>query len=160
AMHERVVPCLTRRGYHARARRRRLTAGRARLYVGRLFADLMSRKNVEDIYPLSPLQQGILFHTLAAPTSGVYVVQRSWAIDGAIDAGALARAFQAVVDRHPILRTAFVWDRHGRPMQVVRERAALPFEAIDLRGVPAEEQAARARAFAEADPTRGFETSR
>src|SRR5580698_5455809 len=120
----------------------------------------MSRKNVEDIYPLSPLQQGILFHTLSAPASGVYFVQRSWVLEGDLDAGALARAFQEVVDRHPILRTAFVWDRHGRPMQVVREKATLPFAPIDLRGLRAEEQAARVRAFAEADRARGFELQR
>jgi amino acid adenylation domain-containing protein/non-ribosomal peptide synthase protein (TIGR01720 family) len=120
----------------------------------------MSRKNVEDIYPLSPLQQGILFHTLAASTSGVYVVQRAWSMEGPLDAEALARAFQAVVDRHAILRTAFVWDRHGRPMQVVREKAALPFETIDLRGVPAQDRTARAQTFAEADRARGFELTR
>ena len=120
----------------------------------------MSRKNVEDIYPLSPLQQGILFHTLSAGTPGVYLVQRSWALEGALDAGAMARAFQAVVDRHPILRTAFVWDRHGRPMQVVREKASLPFDQLDLRGLPAPEQEARVRAFAEADRARAFELQR
>ncbi|MFT3764381.1 MAG: amino acid adenylation domain-containing protein [Minicystis sp.] len=118
----------------------------------------MSRKNVEDIYPLSPLQQGILFHTLFATEPGVYFVQHGWTIEGPLDVAAFQRAFQDVVDRHPILRTAFVWDRRDRPVQVVRERVKLPFEEIDLRAEPA--QAARVEEILAADRARGFELTR
>ncbi len=118
----------------------------------------MSRKNVEDIYPLSPLQQGILFHALVE--TGAYFVQHHWVVDGPLDAVALQRAFQGVVDRHPVLRTAFVWERRDRPVQVVRERATLPFEEVDLRGLSDEEQARRVSAFAAADRARGFEPAR
>ena len=120
----------------------------------------MSRKNVEDIYPLSPLQQGILFHTLFETEPGVYFVQHRWSIDGALDEGALARAFQDIVDRHPILRTAFVWDRRDRPMQVVRERVRLPFEQVDLRGLDGVAQGARVAEIAASDRARGFELTR
>jgi amino acid adenylation domain-containing protein/non-ribosomal peptide synthase protein (TIGR01720 family) len=126
----------------------------------------MSRKNIEDIYPLSPLQQGILFHTLlaadASDTSGpgVYFIQHNWTLEGALDVPAFVRAFQEVVDRHPILRTAFVWDRRDRPMQVVRERVKLPFEQLDLRALDEGAQAARILELAAADRARGFELSR
>ena len=49
------------------------------------------------------------------------------------DVPALVDCFQQVVDRNPILRSAFVWERLDKPMQVVRERVKLPFEVVDLR---------------------------
>src|SRR5207248_702863 len=70
----------------------------------------MSRKNVEDIYSLSPMQQGMLFHTLYEGDPGAYFVQYQATLQGELDAPAFLRAFQAVVDRNPILRTAFVWE--------------------------------------------------
>src|SRR6185295_11869863 len=107
----------------------------------------MSRTNIEDIYPLSPMQQGLLFHTLYASQPGVYFMQVGWTLRGALDVPALVHAFQEVVDRHPILRTAFVWERREEPLQVVRERAALPVEQHDLRGASPDEQALRLARF-------------
>jgi amino acid adenylation domain-containing protein/non-ribosomal peptide synthase protein (TIGR01720 family) len=120
----------------------------------------MSRKNVEDIYPLSPLQSGLLFHTLLAAEPGVYFVQHGWTFTGAFDVAAFLRAFQDVVDRHPILRTAFVWDRRDRPMQVVREKVKLPCEHFDLRDLPADAQPGRVEEILAADRARGFELTR
>ncbi|APR77528.1 Siderophore biosynthesis non-ribosomal peptide synthetase [Minicystis rosea] len=121
---------------------------------------LMSRKNVEDIYPLSPLQQGILYHTLVATEPGVYFVQHGFLIEGPLDITCFERAFQDVVDRHPILRTAFVWERRDRPMQVVRERAKLPFAVEDLRAASDADKALRTEAILAADRARGFELQR
>src|SRR5215211_5746287 len=70
---------------------------------------LMHPENIEDIYPLSPLQQGLLFHTLENPGSGAYVEQLSCALLGPLDLAAFGAAWQSVIDRHPVLRTAFVW---------------------------------------------------
>ena len=81
--------------------------------------------NIEDIYELSPMQEGMLFHTLQAPGAGVYVEQLVCTIGGAVDARLLVRAWQAVVDRHPVLRTAFVWEGLEKPMQAVRRTAAV-----------------------------------
>ncbi len=120
----------------------------------------MSRKNVEDIYPLSPMQQGMLFHTLYASEGGVYVVQRAFTLRGSVDVDAFVRAFQDVTDRHPILRTAFVWERREQPLQVVREKVRLPVEQHDLRGVSPADQAARLVSFLDADRRRGFDLAR
>src|SRR5215216_4548820 len=101
----------------------------------------MSRSNVEAIYPLSPTQQGILFHTLYASQAGVYIVQLSCAIQGDLDAAAFARAWQQVVERHAILRTAFSWERRETPLQVVLQRVRLPLHSLDWRDVvPAEQR--------------------
>jgi hypothetical protein len=65
-------------------------------------------KNIADFYPLSPMQQGMLFHSLYAPDSGVYVEQTAYTLRGPLDVEAFVRAWQRVVDRHPVLRTAFM----------------------------------------------------
>src|SRR5262249_25080258 len=120
----------------------------------------MSRTNIEDIYPLSPLQQGILFHTLYASEAGVYFVQSGWTLNGALDVPAFLRAWQSVTDRHTILRTAFVWERFEQPMQVVWKRVKLPATEIDLRGLSPAEQADRVARFAEEDRKKGFDLTR
>jgi NAD(P)-dependent dehydrogenase (short-subunit alcohol dehydrogenase family)/aryl carrier-like protein len=70
-------------------------------------------ENIEDIYPLTPLQHGMLFHILAAPSSGMYVNQQRYTLQGSLDISALKTAFQQVIDRHQILRTAFILASHG-----------------------------------------------
>jgi hypothetical protein len=82
-------------------------------------------KQVEDLYPLSPMQRGMLFHSLYAPESGVYCTQLSCVLEGDLKLEAFEQAWQQVVDTHPILRTAFVWEGRDKPLQVVqRGRAA------------------------------------
>jgi amino acid adenylation domain-containing protein len=120
----------------------------------------MSRTNIENIYPLSPMQQGMLFDTLYASSSGVYFVQVAWTLRGGLDAPAFLRAWQEVVDRHAILRTGFAWERLERPMQIVRKKATLPVHEQDLRALPNEEQARVIDAYAAEDRARGFELSR
>ena len=78
-------------------------------------------RNVEDAYPLSPMQEGMLFHSLYSPEAGLYVTQVACTLEE-IDDEAFARAWQRVLDRHPALRTAFVWKSAARPLQVVGRR--------------------------------------
>ncbi|MEU9851577.1 amino acid adenylation domain-containing protein, partial [Streptomyces sp. NPDC047985] len=80
-------------------------------------------QDVEDVYPLTPLQSGMLFHTLADP--GVYLDQVSFVLEGAGDPQALAEAWQRVVDATAALRTHLVWEDVPQPLQVVRRHAAL-----------------------------------
>ena len=116
--------------------------------------------NIEDIYPLSPLQQGMLFHTLYDPESEFYFEQLSSTLRGALDVDALRRAWQSVIDRHTILRTAFFWERRDKPLQVVRRKVTLPWEQEDWRGLSTLEQQERFKAYLEADRRRGFELSK
>ena len=81
-------------------------------------------RKLEDVYALSPLQEGILFHSLYAPESGVYVEQLSCALAGPLDVAAFARAWERVIERHAVLRTAFVWKSQKRPLQAVQGEAA------------------------------------
>ena len=107
----------------------------------------MKMKNVEDLYQLSPLQQGMLFHTLYAPRSGIYCEQIEMTLRAAPDITAFKETWQQVIERHTILRTAFLWDGLEEPLQVVRQRVPLPWEELDLQGLPAAEQVERMRAF-------------
>jgi amino acid adenylation domain-containing protein/non-ribosomal peptide synthase protein (TIGR01720 family) len=100
-------------------------------------------RDVEDVHPLTPLQSGMLFHTLADP--GVYLDQVSFVLEGADDPRALARAWQRVVDATSALRTHLVWEDVPEPLQVVRRRAVLSVrheEGVDAADVAAAELAA------------------
>ena len=88
-------------------------------------------ENIRDIYPLSPMQQGMLFHTLYAPESGNYTEQMSAVFNGALNTGAFKAAWQEALNRHDVLRTAFVWEEVEEPLQVVHDRLELPFELLD-----------------------------
>lgn len=103
--------------------------------------------NVEDIYPLSPLQQGMLFHVLYAPEPEMYAERIRYTIRGDMKVSAFERAWQRVVERHPVLRTAFLWTDVDEPLQIVLRRVKLPLERHDWRGLSAGEQQARLQAY-------------
>src|SRR5205807_1259661 len=115
---------------------------------------------IEDIYPLSQLQQGMLFHALHAPESGAYVVQTSIRFGaglGAAERAALERSWQQMVDRHSILRTAFRWFGLDEPLQVVAAPFPLAWEHLDWSDLPAAEQSERLAEYLRADRQRGFD---
>ncbi len=119
----------------------------------------MTIKDIQDLYPLSPMQQGMLFHSLYAPESGMYVEQFSCTLHGNLDVTAFERAWQRVVDRHSVLRTAFVGESLKEPAQVIYRQVKLPIEQEDLRGLSSVEQAARLNKFLAAERRRGFALS-
>ncbi|MEM8715155.1 MAG: condensation domain-containing protein, partial [Cyanobacteria bacterium P01_G01_bin.4] len=117
----------------------------------------MSEQAVADIYPLSPMQEGMLFHTLASPQSGVYVQQYSWTLRGDLNLSMLRQAWQQAIDRHAILRTSFHWDNLEKPYQVVQEHVELPFEHHDFSGMALAQRDDARQQWLDADRTRGFE---
>jgi amino acid adenylation domain-containing protein len=115
--------------------------------------------NLEAVYPLSPMQQGMLFHSLhAPPDSGMYVQQIVCTLRGDLDPGILRDAWQAVLDRHAALRTFFVWDDRPEPLQVVCRQLELPWRELDWRD-DADADSRLAELLA-ADRRRGFDTAR
>jgi amino acid adenylation domain-containing protein/non-ribosomal peptide synthase protein (TIGR01720 family) len=91
--------------------------------------------NIESVYPLSPMQEGMLFYTLLRPSSGIYLMQNRYRLEGDLRPEAFAQAWQKVAARHPVLRTSFVWKSQKRPLQVVHKQVELPFDHVDLRGL-------------------------
>ncbi|MGA9773579.1 MAG: amino acid adenylation domain-containing protein [Blastocatellia bacterium] len=121
---------------------------------------MSARQNIEAVYPLSPMQQGMLFHTLYAPESGMYFEQLTCTLQGNLNITQFERAWQRVVDRHSILRTAFVWDRVAEPLQVVGRRVKVSVEQHDWRATPVSEQHIQFDAFLREDKRRGFKLSK
>jgi amino acid adenylation domain-containing protein len=118
----------------------------------------MSKPNVEDIYPLSPGQRGMLTVVLLAGSgSDLYFDQSTLTLGGELDAALLRRAWQRVMDRHPSLRTLFVWERQGEPLQVVRRQVELPWQELDWRGLAPAERDARLERFLREDRARGVD---
>ncbi|SEN18920.1 non-ribosomal peptide synthase domain TIGR01720/amino acid adenylation domain-containing protein [Stigmatella aurantiaca] len=112
---------------------------------------------VEDLYPLSPLQEGLLFHGILSGGVGAYFEQVSCAFHAPLNAQAFRRAWEEAVARVPVLRTAFRWQGLERPLQVVFAHAGLPWQELDWRGVPPLEQRARLEALQAEDRARGLD---
>src|SRR6202790_394191 len=88
---------------------------------------------IEDVLPLSPLQEGLLFHALFdAQGPDIYTMQIAFVIDGPLDSEALRAAAEALVQRHASLRAAFRHDNLSRPVQVIVPTVRVPWRSIDL----------------------------
>ncbi|NMO13901.1 non-ribosomal peptide synthase/polyketide synthase [Pyxidicoccus fallax] len=116
-------------------------------------------KNVEDIYRLSPMQQGLLFHTLGAPGQGTYVEVVHWTWNGEVDLPTLQRAWQRLVERHPALRTAFFWENMKEPIQAVRRKVDAVARLEDCSSVPPEGREARFAEVLEREARQDFNLS-
>ncbi|HKH46952.1 MAG TPA: amino acid adenylation domain-containing protein, partial [Thermoanaerobaculia bacterium] len=120
----------------------------------------LSGQPVEDIYPVSPPQHGLLFDVQLRSGAGLYIQQIGCELRGDLDPWALHSAWKRVVERHSILRTGFFWDRHERPLQVVRQRAAVPWSFCDLRQISVDAQQGEIFVYLDLDRHRGFDLSR
>ncbi|GAB1327029.1 hypothetical protein ACE1SV_13680 [Streptomyces sennicomposti] len=104
----------------------------------------MTKTGPEDILPLSPLQEGLLFHALYDEAGeDVYTVQVVLDLGGDLDSAALRTAAQALLDRHANLRVGFLHPKQSRPVQVVARHVELPWTETDLRTLGARETETR-----------------
>ncbi|SFG85800.1 amino acid adenylation domain-containing protein [Pseudomonas syringae] len=89
--------------------------------------------NVQDIYALAPLQEGVLFHHLASVEGDPYLLNTRFALPSEDHLKAFVRALQGVIARHDILRTAVLWEGLDEPVQTVWREAPLAVEALELK---------------------------
>lgn len=87
----------------------------------------MDKKNIEAIYPLTPVQEGMLYHCIKSPESGFYFQQFSCELSNLKDSKKWQTAWRKVVARHGVLRTFFTWEKRARPLQVVRQTSEIPW---------------------------------
>lgn len=114
-------------------------------------------ENVEAIYPLSPVQESILLDARRRSEPGAHRGQLTCDLHGHVDGDALVAAWQKVVDRHPLLRTAFVWKRVTRPLQVVHKQLRLLLKQLDLGDLSGDEQQDRLAALLRAEREAGID---
>ncbi len=115
---------------------------------------------IEDTYPLSPMQQGMLFHSLYSAQPGVYIQQIICALHEDLNISAFKQAWHRLVERHPVLRTCFRLKGLDEPLQEVHGHVTLPFEEQDWCGLSITEQEKRLRSYLQIDRCRGFELSK
>ncbi|MGB8510730.1 MAG: condensation domain-containing protein, partial [Pyrinomonadaceae bacterium] len=121
----------------------------------------MRKENpIADIYPLSPLQQGMLFHCLYATRKEVYFEHLSFTIEGPLDAHAFKRTWAQLIERHGVLRTAFIWGRREEPLQVVFKSGKLEWHEDDWRGLETETREAHLKALLRDERAAGFDLAR
>jgi hypothetical protein len=120
----------------------------------------MNKKAVEDVYPLTPLQEGLLFHTLLSPDGGAYHDQFSAILRGPLEPDTLMRAWRSIAANHAIFRTAFAWQSGKAPLQVVGRRAETPFVLHDWRDADATVQAERQARLTADDFQQRFDPSK
>ncbi len=128
--------------------------------MSKISGDTAVNRAVQDIYPLSPTQRGLLFHSLYGDAkAGTYLVQVGYTLQGDLSCAAFEQAWQQLVNWHTILRTAFVWNNLESPVQVVGKQVALPIYWRDWRSLSLEVQAEKLTAFLAADRIQGFTLS-
>ena len=114
-------------------------------------------RDVEDAYPLSQLQLGMLFHSAYSPESLAYHNVTTFHLQGEIDPEALRQALAKLASRHPVLRTSFDLDGFSQPLQLVHREAEIPLGIEDLRGLSPEERKAAAQARFKEEKVRRFD---
>lgn len=112
---------------------------------------------IEDSYPLSPMQQGMLFHSLYEQQSGVYSEQIICSLHENLNVAALMQSWQRVVERHSVLRTSFRWSDSNQLVQSVYTEVKLPLEQQDWRGLSEKEHSNRLQAYLQSDRQCGFD---
>ncbi|MEU3648453.1 non-ribosomal peptide synthase/polyketide synthase [Lentzea sp. NPDC034063] len=129
-------------------------AGLDQAAVDRLVGD---GRSVEDVYPLTPMQAGMVFHGLSQEGQGLYFEQATFVLDGVPDPGVLARAFQHVVDSTPVLRSGMVWEGVAEPLQLVHAEAAVPVTFLEWDSPSEEDRERRLAELLAADRAEGLD---
>ncbi|WP_151732838.1 non-ribosomal peptide synthetase [Paenibacillus tengchongensis] len=117
----------------------------------------MNKGNVSDIYGLTTMQEGMLYHSLKSASTSMYLEQFSCLLNGRLQPGYFWQAWQSVIDGNPALRTAFMWEGLKKPVQVVLKECGCRYIQYDWRHLPPEERERSYRSFLENDRELGFE---
>ena len=117
----------------------------------------IAASSIEDVYPLTPMQEGLLLHTLLEPGTGLYYMQDRYRINSALDPERFAQAWQAVIARHEALRASFCWNVGEDMLQVIHKPGSTPIDYLDWRAEPESEQESRLQALLKAEREAGFD---
>jgi amino acid adenylation domain-containing protein/non-ribosomal peptide synthase protein (TIGR01720 family) len=129
----------------------------ARLNQAQLDALPIPAALIEDVYPLTPMQEGMLLHTLLEPGTGLYYMQDRYRIDSELDPQRFAQAWQAVIARHEALRASFCWNIGEDMLQVIHKPGSTPIEYLDWSDIAEAEQEPKLQALLKAEREAGFD---
>ncbi|HEY6186081.1 MAG TPA: amino acid adenylation domain-containing protein [Pyrinomonadaceae bacterium] len=113
--------------------------------------------DVEDAYPLTRMQAGMVYHSEYAPGTAIYHEIFSFHLQAPLDPELLRSCFEELMGHHPVLRTSFDLSNYSEPLQLVHKHMPLPFELIDLTHLTEEEQQAAVIAYIEGDKSKIFD---
>ncbi|VVP79828.1 Linear gramicidin synthase subunit B [Pseudomonas fluorescens] len=129
----------------------------AHLSQGQIDSLPVPAAEIDDVYPLTPMQEGMLLHTLLEPGTGIYYMQDRYRIDSALDPQRFAQAWQAVVARHEALRASFSWNAGEAMLQIIHKPGKTPVDYQDWRGLDEAAQEVRLQALHKQEREAGFE---
>ncbi|WP_431685778.1 amino acid adenylation domain-containing protein [Hahella sp. NBU794] len=117
----------------------------------------VTKKDIKNIYPLTPVQEGMLFHALLEPESSAYFQQTAWRLRGELDADAFEQAWRLLAQRHDLLRTLFSHQQSDQPLQIVLHQLPPLIERQDLRHIDSLRADAYCRHFRDNERRQGFD---
>lgn len=129
------------------------------LKLQRVCDDSHLLENIKDIYELTPVQKGMLFHCLFDSELSLYFFQHIFTVRGDLNIEAFEKAWQLVMDRHPILRTRFYWEEIENPLQIVYNKVEVPLNYYDWSNINSTEQKAQLDSFIVSDRQKSFDFS-
>jgi amino acid adenylation domain-containing protein len=121
---------------------------------------MIKKDDVKDMYFLSPMQEGMLFHYIMDKESTVYFEQMTFSINGELYIELFKKAFAHLIDRHDILRTIFIYEKVERPVQVVLKKMNASIYYDDISDFDENEKVKRINDFKIKNKTRGFDLSK
>jgi hypothetical protein len=119
----------------------------------------METKIIEDMYGLTPVQKGMLFHCLYDSELSLYFFQHIFTVRGDLNLEAFEKAWQLVMNRHPILRTSFYWEEIENPLQIVHSEVKVPISFNDWSEINSVEQQRQLQSLILSDRQKSFDFS-
>ncbi|QQF62273.1 surfactin non-ribosomal peptide synthetase SrfAC [Bacillus mojavensis] len=119
-----------------------------------------SKDQVQDMYYLSPMQEGMLFHTILNPGQSFYLEQITMKVKGDFNIKCLEESMNVIMDRYDVFRTVFIHEKVKRPVQVVLKKRQFHIEEMDLTHLPESEQTDKINEYKAQDKIKGFDLTR
>ena len=117
---------------------------------------MLCKENLEDLIPLTPMQEGMIFHTRLNPDTLAYREQLTFTIEGPLNTTSFAAAWQKLVSRHQVFRSVFPLEKTKKPLMMVLKEVESTPTLLDITNLSPDEQDARVQRLREEDRRRGF----
>ncbi|WP_260989999.1 condensation domain-containing protein, partial [Paenibacillus xylanexedens] len=121
---------------------------------------MVQKDQVIKVYPLSPMQSGMLFHSMLENQPEAYFVQTSMSLFGTIDLSILEKSLKVLMERHEVFRTFFSHKKLSQPLQAVLKERAPILMYEDIADMQEDQKATYLEAFKKADRTKGFDLTK